>query len=161
MVAEGRTDCVRTATAAETKLARAVPALQATSGYAVAIDPDGLELLEEDFSSEIETTDAVSAMESGPDPLLEGSEPSPNSEAAPADEDATQPRLIELAEEQGDGSLLEGAEGLEISSEPLDDTLGFAAEQPRPNEEPLFSVRESLFGDANEDLADSGDEPEI
>jgi hypothetical protein len=80
---------------------------------------------------------------------------------ATAEDEATQPRLIELGEElsaEVDPGL-EGVEGLEISDSPLDASPGY--EPPEPVEdEPLLSDRESLFGELDEDLA-PGEEPEV
>jgi hypothetical protein len=90
----------------------------------------------------------------------------PSAAEASAEDEATQPRLIELGEElsaEVDPGLedpgLEGVEGLEISDSPLDASPGF--EPPEPvADEPLLSDRESLFGELDEDLA-PGEEPEV
>jgi molecular chaperone DnaK (HSP70) len=85
------------------------------------------------------------------------------------DDDATQPRLIDLGEElsdevgsglEGVDGALEGVEGLEISSEPLDATPGFGASESA-NDEPMLSDRESLFGELDEDLASPEDGSEV
>jgi molecular chaperone DnaK len=99
-------------------------------------------------------------------------EATPRTAEAPepgTDDDATQPRLIELGEELSDevdagleeiDGALEGVEGLEISSEPLDATPGFGASESA-DDEPLLSDRESLFGELDEDLASPEDGSEV
>jgi molecular chaperone DnaK len=114
---------------------------------ALDLGPESLVASDEpDVEIDLGTT-AVDAMPSAP-------------EAAPEDE-ATQPRLIELGGELAGevDPLLEGVEGLEIADHPLDASPGY--EQPEPVDEPLLSDRESLFGDLDEDLAGPGEEPEV
>ena len=78
-------------------------------------------------------------------------------------------RIPELIAEHGERSgeeleaeqtrMPEGTEGLEISSDPLDQSPGF--EPPPPAEEPPLSSRDSLFDDLPEDLMGPEDEPKL
>jgi molecular chaperone DnaK len=107
--------------------------------------------------------DPAPALDSG---SLMAHDPTAVDSAAEAtlDDEATQPRLVELGEElaETDPELegLDALEGLEISDSPLDASPGF--ERPEPVEdEPLLSDRESLFGELDEDLVGPGEEPEV
>jgi molecular chaperone DnaK len=177
-----------TASAAPALESASPPDPDPSVGHPLHAPDEELEVLDEDLVSSIEPdgTGAEGNPAADLSPWLEqeplGSPPDPapaldsgslmahdptavdSAAEATLDDEATQPRLVELGEElaETDPELegLDALEGLEISDSPLDASPGF--ERPEPVEdEPLLSDRESLFGELDEDLVGPGEEPEV